>query len=154
MQSRQKAVDLGAATPVDEVAEDPAYSWVLRQRSHPEGRSRSNQKANRRLVLGLRAFPWAQYASGFDRRRGESVMRRTDEAILAALRRVLDVFPNLEILPVPMCTNHFGDDDRWSYRQLFQRILALLAKPTIHFSDVELAPQGISLCFSKMLTLL
>jgi len=28
--------------------------------------------------------------------------------------------PYLTIKPLPMCTNHFGSDDRWFYRRLFR----------------------------------
>ena len=71
------------------------------------------------LALGLRAFPWSQYATELGRNEGRALRARTDEAIVTALEGVVSAFPDLRILPIPMCVNHYGDDDRWYYRTLF-----------------------------------
>jgi polysaccharide pyruvyl transferase WcaK-like protein len=46
----------------------------------------------------------------------------------------------LIIRPIPMCTNHFGDDDRWFYRRLFRGRGALTSVLDLSLLDRELAP--------------
>ncbi|MAF15518.1 MAG: hypothetical protein CMG93_06015 [Marinomonas sp.] len=40
--------------------------------------------------------------------------------MVEALKILCNKIPNLVIKPLPMCTNHFGSDDRWFYRRLFR----------------------------------
>jgi polysaccharide pyruvyl transferase WcaK-like protein len=49
------------------------------------------------------------------------VQENADRAIIQALSGLCRSRPDLSILPLPMCTNFIGDDDRWYYRGLFER---------------------------------
>ena len=120
--SRKRAMDLGVPASDDLVAEDPAFAWI-QQRAAVVRKAAADVYADGdaepTLTLGLRAFPWAQYAAELGRRGGEAARVQTDAAILAALEGVVRRLPNVRIRPVPMCVNHYGDDDRWYYRDLF-----------------------------------
>lgn len=114
--SLKAATALGVDTSADAVAEDPAFTWLAtRPKRVPTVR---NGKV---LMLGLRNFPWHDYAQHMTADEGRDVARRFEDAVLAALGRLVAERPDLTIRPLPMCTNHFGDDDRFFYRRLFQR---------------------------------
>jgi polysaccharide pyruvyl transferase WcaK-like protein/sulfatase maturation enzyme AslB (radical SAM superfamily) len=120
--SRQRALDLGVPAANDSVSEDPAFAWVLQRASDARRATpgdRTGNPAKRTLTLGLRAFPWSQYAVELGRSGGRAAQARTDAAILEALEGIIRRLPDLRIQPVPMCVNHYGDDDRWYYRNLF-----------------------------------
>lgn len=100
---------------------DPAFLWASAQSQTLRANDpRNNVKSAKTIVLGLRRFP-PEYAFGepvnvmatwqdqFDRNLKDS---------LGHLRNATDA--PLRIVPLPMCTNHFGSDDRWYYRDLFR----------------------------------
>ncbi|HKX78528.1 MAG TPA: polysaccharide pyruvyl transferase family protein [Novosphingobium sp.] len=114
--SLKAASELGIDTSADAVAEDPAFTWLAAQpRPVPAARD------GKVLMLGLRDFPWHDYAQHMTPDEGKAVARRFEDAVLAALDRLVAERPDLTIRPLPMCTNHFGDDDRFFYRRLLQR---------------------------------
>jgi polysaccharide pyruvyl transferase WcaK-like protein/MoaA/NifB/PqqE/SkfB family radical SAM enzyme len=114
--SLQAATRLGIDTTADAVAEDPAFTWLATM-----PRRVPVQREAQTLLLGLRDFPWHDYAEHMTPDQGKAVARRFEDSVLAALERLVDERPHLTIRPLPMCTNHFGADDRFFYRGLFQR---------------------------------
>jgi polysaccharide pyruvyl transferase WcaK-like protein/MoaA/NifB/PqqE/SkfB family radical SAM enzyme len=107
---------LGIDTSADAVAEDPAFSWLASlDRTAPRAVTRDDQV----LLLGLRDFHWQDYAQHLTAAEGKAVAARFERAALDALERLVAVRPALTVRPLPMCTNHFGADDRFFYRRLF-----------------------------------
>lgn len=130
-ESRDRAVSLGVSARDDAVSEDPAYAWVLKRVSTARQAAAGTNHAPHpgpTLALGLRAFPWSQYADEMGRKEGEATRIRTDEAIVTALEGIVRRIPEIRILPIPMCVNHHGDDDRWYYRDLFRGRAELLKR--------------------------
>jgi len=115
--SRRAAIDLGVDAAADAVAEDPAFTWLQAQAIDPSAVRVPGQKV---LLLGLRDFPHAQYARDMSDADSVAAGKRYEAEVIAALERLVDAHPGLIVRPLPMCTNHYGDDDRWFYRRLFR----------------------------------
>jgi polysaccharide pyruvyl transferase WcaK-like protein/MoaA/NifB/PqqE/SkfB family radical SAM enzyme len=138
--SRELAAQLGVDTTSDQVAEDPAFTWLNEQ----------EQKVNRAkdldvpkiLLLGLRDFPHAQYARHLSSAECRTAKLRYEGAVLEALTQLVKLYPDLVIRPLPMCTNHFGGDDRWFYRRLFRGQHHLTPNLDLSLLGAELAPQA------------
>lgn len=98
----------------DFVAEDPAFEWVKinADKCHV---TRTNRPT---LLLGLRDWPYREYAAHLSQPEALDIKHRFEAAVILALELVVEREPSLVILPLPMCTNHFGDDDRFFYRKL------------------------------------
>lgn len=140
--SRAVAAALGVDTSSDLVAEDPAFTYFAVRKRLPVPR----RGPGKRLLLGLRDFPYGEYASDFGTRRGLAMKVRFESAILDALRQLTAGDPDLTILPLPMCTNHFGGDDRWFYRRLFDdaKLSAQIDRSMLYR---ELAPEDYIAAF-------
>jgi polysaccharide pyruvyl transferase WcaK-like protein/sulfatase maturation enzyme AslB (radical SAM superfamily) len=135
--SRDLAKKLGIDTSADIVAEDPAFTWLYNQRDQIN----SNPPAeNKVLLLGLRDFPYQTYARHLGETECIAAKIRYEIAVIQALESLVDRHPGLIIRPLPMCTNHFGDDDRWFYRRLFRGNVKLKDKLDLSLLISELAP--------------
>jgi len=135
--SSQVARALGVDTENDLVAEDPAFTWL--QKRSTSGLA-SAPHEGRVLLLGLREFPFVDYAKHLSKQECEQIRTRSEEAIMAALETLIQRHPDLRIRPLPMCTNHFGDDDRWYYRQLLGRSPSVEARLDRSLLHAELDP--------------
>lgn len=115
------AASLGIDTSRDLVAEDPALTWLSNQAT-PVKRidNLSPDDARPRLLLGLRDWPFHEYARDISQDEAQKLKRRCEKQIVSALEQLVALHPGLSILPYPMCTNHLGGDDRWFYRELFR----------------------------------
>lgn len=118
----------------DIIAEDPAFTWIESVAAGVPYEKGETKK----LLLGLREFPFEAYARGFSVEACNNISFNYEDALKKALQYLLKEYSELVIVPIPMCTNHFGDDDRWYYR----RILKDLPKNRIDFSmlGAELSP--------------
>jgi polysaccharide pyruvyl transferase WcaK-like protein len=143
-ESLKVAGDLGAASHDDRVAEDPAFTWLhnVRPRSPVE-----RIRAEKVLLLGLREFPWQEYASHLSGSAAESMQRAYGQAVAACLGQLARRFDSLVIRPLPMCTNHFGGDDRWFYRKLFRENSMQLPAIDMSLLNAELAPSAYAAAF-------
>lgn len=135
--SRQLAATIGVESKNDAVAEDPAFSWLAAQR---EALSVERNHEHPVLLLGLRDFPYRAYARQLDKRASCVAKSNYEQAVLEALSLLASSNPNLVIKPLPMCTNHFGHDDRWFYRRLFRPCKDLHDRLDVSLLGVELAP--------------
>jgi polysaccharide pyruvyl transferase WcaK-like protein/MoaA/NifB/PqqE/SkfB family radical SAM enzyme len=135
--SRALAGKLGLDVSADLVAEDPAFTWLHGQRDRLQGRSPSDHKV---LLLGLRDFPWSSYARHLSSAESQVAKLRYEQAVLQALENLVDQNPDLVIRPLPMCTNHYGDDDRWFYRRLFRGNARLVDRLDSSLLSAELTP--------------
>lgn len=132
--SRRAAIALHPGCANDAVAADPAASWIASRLSSQPKPERPS------LVLGLRAFPWHQYATHLGRAQGEALREACDEAVREALRAVCAARPALRVQPVPMCTNPAGGDDRWYYQKLFAKLPDLTDRIEWDLVERQLAP--------------
>jgi len=135
--SRAVAGELGVDVAGDLVAEDPAFTWLHKQRPHLQARPPTDRKI---LLLGLRDFPYSSYAKHLGAEEGQQAKQRYEEAVLAALEVLCERHPDLVLRPLPMCTNHFGDDDRWFYRRLFRGNAKLQSRLDLSLLGAELPP--------------
>jgi polysaccharide pyruvyl transferase WcaK-like protein len=119
------------------VAEDPAFTWL--SRLVPPG-----HKRDRSIVLGLRDWPSHQYASALGARAAKRLQRQSEAAILDALMAAIERDSSLSLLPLPMCTNHAGGDDRWYLRELLRRQPSLLERVDQAFLTQEVAPEVVA----------
>lgn len=131
--SRRRAADMGIDVRHDAVTEDPAFDWILRNRVN-------RARAPDTLLLGLRRFPWKEYAPELGRKKSQELSEKADSAIAQALAKLAAERPGLRIAPVPMCTNPYGDDDRWYYRSLFGRDSSLGDRVDWSLIGAELSP--------------
>lgn len=134
--SRVLAAKLGIDTSGDVVAEDPALTWLAGLELPP----RPAPTEPPVLLLGLRDFPWAQYGRALSKAECIIAKDRYEQEVLAALEVLAARHPSLVIRPLPMCTNHFGDDDRWFYRRLFRSNAALREHLDYSLLEAELEP--------------
>lgn len=116
--SRDAAKGLGVDTGNDFVAEDPAFTWLATQR--PLIPRTPPAKGEQVLLLGLREFPYAAYARNMPVEEAQAAGKRFEASVVEAITMLVRQNPGLVIRPLPMCTNHFGDDDRWFYRRLLR----------------------------------
>lgn len=122
----------------DLVTNDPAFTWLTLNKAISVRTSRKNEQ--KVLLLGLRDIPFKEYAHGLDSVSAQRIKYQFEMNIIKALLVLCEQIPELKILPVPMCTNHFGADDRWYYRNLFRGNQRLLANTDMKFLNNELAP--------------
>lgn len=137
--SLEAASGLGIDVTSDVVAEDPALTW-LRKSSSIENKQPVYQKENKVLLLGLRDFPYVEYASELSELEAKLVKSNYEESVVHALEKIIKEDPSWIIKPLPMCTNHFGDDDRWFYRRLLRKSEMLKAHIDDSLLGKELPP--------------
>ncbi|WP_157119334.1 polysaccharide pyruvyl transferase family protein [Azohydromonas lata] len=135
--SRELAAGLGVDTARDIVAEDPAFTWLHEQRGRLQRAPAGGRKV---LLLGLRDFPYATYARHLNTAQCLQAKQRYEVAVTQALEQLAARHADLVIRPLPMCTNHFGDDDRWFYRRLFRGNEALQPRLDLSLLGAELSP--------------
>lgn len=110
--SRDLADKLGIHTADDFVAEDPAFTWLEKVNERLE-----TKREPKRLLLGLRDWPFKDYASHLDQAKARDMKDAFDKRMVMALADLLRQHPDLVIAPVPMCTNSYGGDDRFYHLQ-------------------------------------
>lgn len=135
--SRDLAGTLSVDTTADFVAEDPAFTWLRSQRDRLQSSPPNNHKV---LLLGLRDFPYSTYARHLNAAECQVAKQRYEQAVIQALEVLAEQHPGLVIRPLPMCTNHFGDDDRWFYRRLFRGNAKLKDRLDLSLLGAELPP--------------
>jgi polysaccharide pyruvyl transferase WcaK-like protein/MoaA/NifB/PqqE/SkfB family radical SAM enzyme len=116
-QGKLMAKSLGINTQKDIVAEDPAFTWLKGQEELVVSHPCAEQKV---LLLGLRDFPYETYARDLNESEAQIAKSHYEQGVINALESLINLYPDLIIKPLPMCTNHYGDDDRWFYRRLFR----------------------------------
>lgn len=136
--SRSTAANLGVDAHADLVAEDPAFTWLAAHRQALRQTKLPN--TGKVLLLGLRDFPHKTYAQHLNKTARLEAMHRYETSVLDALEQLIERHPDLVIRPLPMCTNHFGDDDRWYYRRLFRGNSKLASHLDLSLLGAELAP--------------
>lgn len=119
------------------VSEDPAFTWL----------GRKNRKAERiestkfKVLLGLRSWPYVQYSNDISRAEGDVVIEQFENEFIHAMEEIVKIAPNVLIVPYPMCSNHFGDDDRWYYRKLFRSQNKLAGHLDYNYLSKEVDPE-------------
>ena len=145
-ESRNLASSLGVNAAHDVVAEDPAFTWLHAQRTRLGVERDSDRKV---LLLGLRDFPHLEYARDLSAEDAIAVKTRYEQEVVKALEQLIERNPTLLIRPLPMCTNHFGDDDRWFYRRLFRGNGKLAAHLDLSLLGAEMSPIAYCEAFTK-----
>lgn len=113
--SREEAARLiGPDALGDLVADDPAAAWATLSTNSEPGDPDV-------LGLGLRDWPYREYASRMSTKRAEEVRANFEAAVINSLERLLSERPRLRVLPIPFCTHDVGGDDRLLYWRLIQR---------------------------------
>ncbi|MHA7855901.1 polysaccharide pyruvyl transferase family protein [Marinobacter shengliensis] len=135
--SRQNAVQLGVPAENDDVAEDPAFTWL---RGVPERKTNPSDDHHKTLLLGLRDFPYREYAAGLSERESLALKQNYEQTVVEAIRELMAQNKDLIVRPLPMCTNHFGGDDRWFYRRLFRDLAATGARLDYSLLGPEQSP--------------
>ena len=133
--SRRNAMGLGVRAEEDLVAEDPAYTWLCDLPCE----SSSNDR-HKVLLLGLRDFPYRSYASELSESEALKIRQNYESVVIGAVEALISKNPNLIVRPLPMCTNHFGGDDRWFYRRLFRQLVTKGAQLDYSLLGPEQAP--------------
>lgn len=135
--SKELAASLGVIVTDDIVVEDPAFTWLKNNTAQQSVKPPTDSKV---LLLGLRDFPYIQYAADLGKDQCLVFKERYEVGVISALEQLVAQHPDLLIRPLPMCTNHFGDDDRWFYRRLFRGKGKLAAHLDLSLLGAELAP--------------
>ena len=147
LKSKDYASTLGVDVANDFVAEDPAFTWLV-EKGKAESVGCPNDNACLSLILGLRDWPYQQYAPELPADRGGELKKKFEEEVVSALYRLIDRYSNIKIIPYPMCTNHFGGDDRWFYRRLFRGHADILKAVDRSVMSYELSPHQALKVFS------
>lgn len=135
--SRELARGLGIEVAGDLVAEDPAFTWLAGMRDTLPAERPAGARV---LLLGLRDFPWQAYGRHLGQAACVAAKARYETAVVAALERLVARHEDMVIRPLPMCTHHFGSDDRWFYRRLFRGRPVLQARLDPSLLGRELPP--------------
>ncbi|MDJ0747162.1 MAG: polysaccharide pyruvyl transferase family protein [Xenococcaceae cyanobacterium MO_167.B27] len=139
--SLQIAQKLGIDTKLDQVAEDPAFTWLQTCTYTKDlSPSRSNVLERPTLLLGLRDWPYREYAHQLSMAEGERIKVQFETEIVEAVEQLLSKHPNLKIILFPMCTNHIGNDDRWFYRRLFRNYPQIYDALDLSYLGAEITP--------------
>ena len=149
--SEHNAAKLGVTSQNSFVAEDPAFTWLCSTENDPKDSDFSKGKT---LLLGLRDFPYQDYATHLSEDLALQVKENYETAINDALSMLVTNFHDLKIIPVPMCTNHFGSDDRWFYRKLFRLNDHICNNLDYSFLGREFAPDEYCKLFQQSHALL
>lgn len=144
--SRNIAATLGIETNCDFVAEDPAFTWLKDQ---TQLNSVTPPKKTKVLLLGLRDFPHLQYARHLSESECLKAKQHYEREIITTLEQLIACNPSLTLRPLPMCTNHFGDDDRWFYRRIFRGNDRLLKRIDFSFLGADLPPPAYAKAFRE-----
>ncbi len=138
--SLRHAARLGVDTSTDLVTEDPSFTWLEHKRANLNTDVANRSDGYRKLILGLRDWPHHEYAPDLTLQQARTVKQRFEGQVLQALGHLIGQDPTLRIVPYPMCTNHYGGDDRWFYRALFRDQPAMI--DTLDYSAIsrELSP--------------
>ena len=136
--SKDYALQLGVAAQQDTVAEDPAFTWLAEQNDANKHSPEDTDQLT--LLLGLRDYPYEEYARHLPFAEGIAIKENYEKVVIKALNILTARLPNLVIKPLPMCTNHFGSDDRWFYRRLFREHGELKLRLDESLLGPELAP--------------
>ncbi|WP_449550278.1 polysaccharide pyruvyl transferase family protein [Lelliottia amnigena] len=151
--SKNTALALGVKAEDDYVAEDPAFTWLKSYYNESKNETVDDSSqitcSSKTLLLGLRDFPWKEYAKHLSEEECLSIKSNYEKSVVAALESLVQRKPDLIIKPLPMCTNHFGSDDRWFYRKLFR--YTSIPQENLDFSlcGREMAPVDYSQEFIK-----
>lgn len=139
--SREIAALLGIETSADQVAEDPAFTWLSNCiRSGDESPNQVDISKPLSLLLGLRDWPYQEYAGDLTVVEAKNLKAKFEAEILTTLERLVDKYPGIKIIPFPMCTNHIGHDDRWFYRRLFKNKPKIYESLDISYLGREVSP--------------
>lgn len=144
--SRTLAQKLGIDVSHDIAAEDPAFTWLAGQHDLLAIQPPTDRKV---LLLGLRDFPYSTYARHLTDEQCQAAKARYEREILRALDMLIERHPDLTVQPLPMCTNHFGDDDRWFYRRLFRGQPKLQSRLDLSLLGAELEPRAYCTAFRR-----
>jgi polysaccharide pyruvyl transferase WcaK-like protein/MoaA/NifB/PqqE/SkfB family radical SAM enzyme len=136
--SRTLAESLGICTSEDLVAEDPALTWV--KSSLSSLKPIENPQKSPVLFLGLRDWPYQEYAPHLTVLEAEKIKNNFEFEIIVALNQLIDQYADLSIIPFPMCTNHLGNDDRWFYRRLLRNNQEIKDRLDLSYSGAEQTP--------------
>nr|ELR5114112.1 polysaccharide pyruvyl transferase family protein [Providencia stuartii] len=138
VRSKEYASKIGVNSQNDAVAEDPAFTWL----ANINNQCYENQinTEHEVLLLGLRDFPYKEYARHLSEVEAITIKNNYEKIVIEALSDLTQKRPNLIIRPLPMCTNHYGSDDRWFYRQLFRGNNALKENLDFSLLGKEMAP--------------
>lgn len=131
---------LGVNTSQDFVAEDPALTWIDSKINLLKPKSLSQQDQSPVLILGLRDWPYKQYAPWLTYQAGEKIKSNFELEIVKTLQILCRQYSSLKIIPFPMCTNHLGDDDRWFYRKLFRLAPEIKENLDLTYLGKEISP--------------
>lgn len=134
--SRELASRLGIETTNDLIAEDPAFTWLEQANLNS-----SATRAPRRLLMGLRDWPYRDYAAHMDEAEASKIKKSFDKAMVDMLSTLLDEFPDLEIAPIAMCANSYGGDDRFYYMETLSRNARVKNAMDMSLMNRELTPQ-------------
>lgn len=120
---------------------DPAFIWLKTIKTKLDKSVINIHKSKRILSLGLRDFPYQSYAKHISSssKKNEINIDYRNKVILI-LEKLIELYDDLLIRPIPMCTNHFGGDDRWFYYDLFRESPIILKHLDTSFINEELNP--------------
>lgn len=149
-ESKKIAESLGIDISLDKVAEDPAFTWFEVYEKNNKASVTPNTKSGCiTLLLGLRDWPYREYASCLSISDAEKIKDNFEKEVVLALEQLLNQYPNLKIIPFPMCTNHIGNDDRWFYRRLFRNSKNIHKALDFAYLGRELSPLEAIDCYKS-----
>ncbi|MEH2342466.1 MAG: polysaccharide pyruvyl transferase family protein [Nostoc sp.] len=139
--SKQIAQMLGVDTSSDQVAEDPAFTWLQSCiSSNCDLQTPTDPSQPLTLLLGLRDWPYYEYAYGLGATEAKQLKQRFEGEVIIAIQKLLYKYPKLKLIPFPMCTNHIGHDDRWFYQNLFRKYPDIYQALDLNYLKAEMSP--------------
>ena len=145
----KNAALLGIDVSRDTVADDPALSWVHQSGQTHGGDSAGKVSTRLTLLLGLRDWPFQQYAREMPKKEAIKIKEEFDASIVEALAVLGAEYDEFCIIPFPMCTNHYGGDDRWYYREIFRHNESLSRLVDYSVLNAEMRPADALAVFHR-----
>ncbi len=137
-------------------SEDPSHYWIRKTIAKEKNTIYKDSTINslrgeKYIVLALRSWPHIQY-NGCSANEAEDIVNEAEDAIIFSLEKISEKYPELKIVPFPMCTNHHGGDDRWYLKNLLKKAdvkPALKSRIDEQFLYAEVNPLKACEVFSK-----
>lgn len=104
------------------ISECPSFIWLRNENEQSIFFKDFDSINKKKVLLGLRNPPMIQYGKKIKNELRKNLENNFMLKMRNILTKILKELGDVTIVPIPMCTNSYGDDDRWFYRKLFNEI--------------------------------
>lgn len=141
-ESMNRSRNLGVNVEKHYTSEDPSMTFLTDYFKTITEKEVSNKSKKLKILLALRDWPYKSYAYGIY---NENDCLKINDSYKDKIKTLIDKISNkydVEFLPIPMCINMHGGDDRFFYRELINEMpVKIKEKFNLDLLTRELKPQ-------------